>query len=82
MSRELHRYESNSPDGAVPCLSLRLRDAAAAIGVSDRTLWQWTQDSSVPHVRINKVVLYPVDALRDWLNRQAASTIADKGVAK
>jgi len=50
---------------------MRAREAAKAIGISERTLWQWTEDGYVPHVRRGKVVLYPVDALRDWLQRQA-----------
>lgn len=54
-----------------PCLSMRVREAAKAIGISERTLWQWTEDGYVPHVRRGKVVLYPVDSLRDWLQRQA-----------
>ena len=56
-----------------PCLAMRAREAAKAIGVSERTLWQWTQDGYVPHIRRGKVVLYPVDALREWLNQQAQS---------
>ena len=54
-----------------PCLSMRAREAAKAIGISERTLWTWTEDGYVPHIRRGKVVLYPVDALRDWLRRQA-----------
>ncbi|MEJ2705938.1 MAG: helix-turn-helix domain-containing protein [Sedimentisphaerales bacterium] len=54
-----------------PCLAMRAKEAAKAIGISERTLWQWTEDGYVPHIRRGKVVLYPVDALRDWLRGQA-----------
>jgi len=51
-----------------PCLALRPREAARALGVSERTLWTWTSEGTVPHVRHGKIILYPVDALRHWLN--------------
>jgi excisionase family DNA binding protein len=52
-------------------LALRPREAAKALGVSERSLWEWTHRGDVPHVRIGRTILYPVDALRNWLNRQA-----------
>jgi excisionase family DNA binding protein len=54
-----------------PNLSLRPREAAKALGVSERLLWQWTHHGDIPHVRIGRTILYPVDSLRDWLTRQA-----------
>lgn len=60
-------------NAAVPCLALRPREAARAIGVSERTLWDWTKRGLVPHVRLNKAILYPVDALRRWLDEQAGA---------
>lgn len=55
----------------IPCLAMRLRDAAKALGVSDGFLWQQTKAGVVPCVRVGKAVLYPVDTLRDWLRQQA-----------
>jgi len=57
---------------AVPVLAWRLRDAAKALGVSDRTLWTWTDEGKVPHVRIGGTILYPVDSLREWLRAKSA----------
>ena len=53
-----------------PCLSMRPREAALALGISERLLWDWTRRGLVPHVRIGGVVVYPTDALRDWLRKQ------------
>ena len=53
-----------------PCLSMRPREAALALGISERLLWDWTRQGLVPHVRIGGVVVYPTDALRDWLRKQ------------
>jgi len=55
----------------IPRIALRPREAAQALGVSERTLWTWTQAGDVPHVRRGATVLYPVEALRDWLERKA-----------
>ena len=65
-----------APKLEAPCLALRPRDAAKALGVSERTLWDWTQRGDVPHVRRGKTILYPVDVLRRWLDEQAKATPA------
>ena len=54
-----------------PCLAMRPREAAKALGISERLLWEWTDRGVVPHVRMGKAILYPVDSLRAWLLRQA-----------
>jgi excisionase family DNA binding protein len=51
-------------------LALRTRDAAAALGISERTLQELTATGRVPHVRIGRAVLFPVRELADWLTRQ------------
>jgi excisionase family DNA binding protein len=52
-------------------LALRPREAAKALGVSERSLWEWTHRGDIPHVRVGRTILYPVDALRDWLRQHA-----------
>ena len=65
-----------------PTLALRPRDAAKALGISARHLWQLTKDNIVPCVRVGtgkrRTVLYPVAVLRAWLDQQAEAT---KGVS-
>jgi predicted DNA-binding transcriptional regulator AlpA len=51
----------------VPRLALRRAEMAEALGVSDRWLWSKTQAGLIPHVTIGGVVMYPVDAIRQWL---------------
>ena len=38
------------PKAEAPCLAMRPREAARALGVCERTLWAWTQRGDVPHV--------------------------------
>jgi len=59
-------------DGTVSRLALSMREAAEALGISDRTLWSWTKDGIIPAVRIGGRWLYPVDVIREWLKERAA----------
>ena len=59
------------PKTEAPCLALRPREAAKALGVSERTLWDWTRQGTIPHVRRGKTILYPTAALARWLDEQA-----------
>jgi len=52
-------------------LALRSREAAAALSISERTLFSWTSAGEIPHVRRGGLILYPVDSLRRWLDAQA-----------
>jgi len=56
-------------------LALRPRDAAKALGISARHLWQLTKDRRIPCVRVGsgkrQTVLYPVAELQAWLSREA-----------
>jgi excisionase family DNA binding protein len=56
-------------------LALRPREAAKALGISARHLWQLTKDGLIPSVRVGsgtrKTVLYPVVELQAWLTRHS-----------
>jgi excisionase family DNA binding protein len=56
-------------------LALRPREAAKALGISARHLYQLTKDGQIPCVRVGsgtrKTVLYPLADLQAWLTRQA-----------
>lgn len=59
------------PEPETPCLAMRARETAKALGISERLLWEWTDRGLVPHIRLGKAILYPVDSLREWLKEQA-----------
>jgi excisionase family DNA binding protein len=65
-------------DSSLPALALRPREAAKALGISVRTLWQMTKNGIIPSVTVGgnqrRIHLYPVSLLQDWLTRQAATS--------
>ena len=52
-------------------LALRPKQAAMALGISERLLWSLTNRGEIPHVRLGKAVVYPVTQLREWLDNQS-----------
>ena len=58
---------SNQPDSSRPLrLALRPKEAAAALGVSERTLRQMLPE--LPHVHLGRRVVIPIEPLREWLH--------------
>lgn len=53
-------------------LALRPKEAARALGISDRLLWSLTNRKLIPHVRVGARIIYPLDVLSEWLAKQAA----------
>lgn len=67
---------ANSP-ATPPPLSLRPKDAAKALGIGQRKLWDMTHPrGSIPCVRVGCSVLYPYRELQAWLAEQAAKGVA------
>lgn len=56
-------------------MALRPREAAKVLGIGARLLWSETNAGRIPHVRIGRAVVYPLDALREWLAAQAAKGV-------
>lgn len=51
-------------------LLLTPREAAAALSLSERTLWTLTQAGDVPSLKIGRSVRYDVNELRAWIARK------------
>ncbi|MCK4342442.1 MAG: helix-turn-helix domain-containing protein [Phycisphaerae bacterium] len=54
-----------------PKLGLRPREAAKSLGICERLLWSKTNAGEIPHVRIGRAIIYPIDLLREYLAQQA-----------
>ena len=63
---------------AILSLALRPREAAKALSISPRLLWQLSKDGLIPCARVGtgkrKTVLYSVADLQAWLSQQASMT--------
>ncbi len=60
---------ADQADGSlpVPVLLLAPRDAAAALAISERTLWDLTAQGEILVVRVGRCVRYSVATLREWI---------------
>ena len=66
--------ETFPPEGASPTpkLALRLPAMAEALSISERLLSQLVAENRIPHARVNRVLLFPVREVQDWLTTEAA----------
>ena len=48
-------------------LAVRSKEAAELLSISQRKLWSLTNAGEIPHVKVGRATVYPVDALREWL---------------
>ncbi|MFN0012135.1 MAG: helix-turn-helix domain-containing protein [Phycisphaerales bacterium] len=70
--------------GPAQPLLLDIAEAARLLSLSDRTVWTLTDSGELPHVRIGRRVLYPLDRLRAWVAariRGGTSVEPDAGAA-
>ena len=59
-------------------IALRPKEAAEALGVSDRTLRTWMRDEELPYLRIDRGILIPIADLKEWINeRLIRKSVAD-----
>ncbi len=54
-------------DEPIAPLALNEKQAAKALGISERTLLTLRQDGDVPFKKVRGRILYPVSQLQDWL---------------
>jgi excisionase family DNA binding protein len=57
-------------------LLLTVRQAAALLSISERTLWGLTKSSQLPVVRIGRAVRYDFRDLTDWVEARKARVCA------
>ena len=57
-------------------LALRPKEAAAALGVSDRTLRDWMRNEELPYVQIGRGILIPTSELEGWMRQRLARQAA------
>ncbi len=65
----------------VPVLPLayRLPQAAAALGLGERLVWDLADRGDIPTVKIGRARLFPVSALENWLKVRLDESAPCKG---
>ena len=58
-------------------LALRAGEAARLLRISTRFLAQLTREGKIPHKRVGRAILYPVEELREWLRRCPGPDVSD-----
>jgi len=53
-----------------PALTLRPKEAARTLVISERLLWSKTNSGEIPHFRIGRCVLYSVIEIQRWIDEQ------------
>ena len=61
---------SRATDKVSPLL-LSPREAAKVLSVCEKTLWTITQRGEIPVMRIGRLVRYPLDGLKKWIEKES-----------
>lgn len=77
-SQSIRNTLSETKVDASRYVSVRAREAARALGISERTLWELSSPRGpIPCVRVGngkrQIVLYPLVELQAWLTKQAGT---------
>lgn len=72
---QMHRGTAASTQDCTRKLTVSAKEAAVMLGISPRTLWGLTNASQVPHVKVGRRVLYPVEALEEWVRQRAERSV-------
>lgn len=51
-------------------LTVRVPEAAAMLGTSERTLYRWIDEGKIPSLAVGRVRLIPLKALEEWVERE------------
>ncbi|WP_391529986.1 helix-turn-helix domain-containing protein [Bremerella volcania] len=75
------QHSKSKNDAATISLALRPIEAARSLGISPRYLSQLKQEGKIPFAVIGDgkrpIIVYPVEALREWLSQQTKSVHSD-----
>jgi len=51
-------------------LTIRIPEVAERLGIPRSTAYQWANEGRIPTIRQGRVLLVPVRALEEWIERQ------------
>jgi len=60
-------------------MMLNVRQVAEMLGVSERSVWRWSSDGTLPPgIKIGAAVRWPQRALEDWLAKREQQALAEQ----
>lgn len=65
------RPRRQGADDKPDLLAVSIREAARMLGIGERTLWALAKAKEIPHFRAGRRLLFPVHALRTWMDKRA-----------
>jgi excisionase family DNA binding protein len=65
-----------------PRLALRPKEAAEALGISERTLRKWMRDEGLPYFRVDGAVCLPTAEVEQWMLERTASQPTSDEIAE
>lgn len=60
-------YSERGPNTSTSRLLLTAKEAAYSLSISERKLWELTDDGRIPYIRIDRSVRYSVEDLARWI---------------
>ncbi len=54
-------------------LTVTVKQLAEMMGLNESAIYQLTSQKRIPHVKIGRRVLFPVEVVRKWLEEHAVS---------
>ena len=58
---------------------LRAKDVAEKTGLAIQTIWQYTSDKKIPHIRFgSRTVLYEETAIEHWIENRFSEKLAQE----
>lgn len=60
----------NTDHHSPPSLLLSIKDAAAALGICERTVWTLVKERQLPHLRVGRRLLFSRAVLEAWIAQQ------------
>ncbi len=58
-------------------ITVSVEGAAKLLGVSKPTVYSMIHGEGLPHIKLNRRTMIPVDQLREWVNERAGGGASD-----
>ena len=50
--------------------AMRADEVLRLIPIGRNTLYEWVRQNIIPHIRVGRVILFPREAIREWLKNR------------